>query len=88
MLAKQNFRNVLIKNQRRTDLERRVKIKSFGRLNKQKLVTIVITERLLSRKSYKKHPVRVILFFLCRELPIQDDWDAIELKDLVEWVAV
>ena len=45
----------------------------------QNVVTIIIKERLLNRKSCIKHPVRVVLFFPRRELPIQDDWDAINL---------
>ena len=65
-----------------------VKSELCDRLKMQKVVTIIIKERLLIRKSCKKHPVRGVLDFPWREIPIQDDWDAINLKDTVQWVAV
>ena len=60
---------MLIKNQVRTQGQN----ESFGMLKIQKVVTIIIKERLLIRKSCKKLPVIVILFFPWREFPIQDD---------------
>ena len=54
----------------RMKLEHRVK---NDRLKMKKIVTIIIKERLLSRKPCKTQPVRVVLFFTWRELPIQDD---------------
>ena len=61
-----NFK--LIKNQVRMQGQ-----KLFVILKTQKVVTIIIKERLLSRKSFRKYPFRVVLFFRWRELPIQDD---------------
>ena len=60
-------------------MECRVKNESFGRLKMQRVVTSIIKKRLLRLKSCKKHPVRVVSFSR-RELPIQDDWDAFNLR--------
>ena len=46
------------------------------------------TESLVTRNPCKKHSVRVALFIPKRELRIQDDCDANDLKDAVQWVAV
>ena len=50
-----------------------VKSELCDRLKMQKVVTIIIKERLLIRKSCKTHPVRGVLDFPWREIPIQDD---------------
>ena len=55
---------MLIKNRIRTQDQNEL----FGKFKMQKVVTIIIKERLPSRKSCKKYPIRVVLFFPWREL--------------------